>query len=117
MLRSESSSCERAKLRAVVPSSKMEITRRDHSMLVRVLHALSFRGETRIQHDVRVEVCNSVSYNHLFFAHHIRAIRFSLHNNFATNKRSFTALWLRISGVGTEVIGMSHGSLLLEGST
>jgi len=86
-------------------------------MLVRVLRALSVRGETRIQHDARGEVCNSVSYNHLFFAHHIRAIRFSLHNNFATNKRSFTALWLRISGVGTEVIGMSHGSLLLEGST
>ena len=51
------------------------------------------------------------------FTHHIRAIRFSLHNNFATNKRSFTALWLRISGVGTEVIGMSHRSLLVEGST
>jgi len=33
MLRSESSSCERAKLRAVVASSKIEITRRDHSII------------------------------------------------------------------------------------
>jgi len=33
MLRSESSSCECAKLRAVVASSKIETTRRDHSII------------------------------------------------------------------------------------
>ena len=57
MLRSESSSCERAKFRAVVASSKIEITRRDHSIVAcshhlhmdAILNAHPVRDELRMR--------------------------------------------------------------------